>query len=143
MMPVKLSVKRLHADAVLPSLGHPESAGCDLYAAKDDFVAAHGKAVIPTGIAIELPAGTYGRVANRSSMSVRNHIQVAAGVIDPGYTGEIGVVLFNHSSKDYMIRKHDRVAQLILESFQTPTVVEVDELGPSARGDQGFGSTGS
>ena len=138
-----LRVKRLHADALLPSLGHPESAGCDLYAAKDDCVIAHGKAVIPTGIAIELPEGTYGRVANRSSMSVRNHIQVAAGVIDPGYTGEIGVVLFNHSSKDYMIRKHDRVAQLILESFQTPTVVEVDELGPSARGDQGFGSTGS
>jgi dUTP pyrophosphatase len=138
-----LGVKRLHPDAVVPTLGHPDSAGCDLYAAKDDCVHAHGKAVIPTGIAVELPAGTYGRVANRSSMSVRNHIQVAAGVIDPGYTGEIGVVLFNHSSKDYMIRKHDRVAQLILERSQTPTVIEVDELCESARGERGFGSTGN
>jgi dUTP pyrophosphatase len=105
----------------------------------------HGKGISKTDIAMAIPPGYYGRVAPRSGLAVKHHIDVGAGVIDADYRGNVGVVLFNHSDNEFVITAGDRVAQLVIEKIITPEVVEVedlDALGSTARGAGGYGSTG-
>lgn len=96
-----------------------------------------------TDIQIEVPEGHYGRVAPRSGLAWKNSIDVGAGVIDEDYRGNVGVILFNFSDVNFEIKKGDRIAQLICERISYPTVVEVDTLSETARGEGGFGSTGT
>ncbi|XXQ35230.1 Deoxyuridine 5'-triphosphate nucleotidohydrolase [Plasmodiophora brassicae] len=143
MAAVQLAVKRLTPSAVLPSRGSAFSAGYDLSSSEACVVPAHGKALVPTGLSIALPAGVYGRIAPRSGLAWKHHIDVGAGVVDRDYRGPVGVVLFNHSSSDFKIEAGDRIAQLILERIvDDADVVEMDDLPESERGSQGFGSTG-
>jgi dUTP pyrophosphatase len=119
----------------------------------------HSVAVVATGLSISVPAGTYGRIGNRSScasadphirygtaprsgLAVKHFIDVGAGVIDSDYRGAVGVVLFNHGDKEFAIAPGDRVAQLILENITVAGVVETDALDDTLRGGSGFGSTG-
>ena len=97
---------------------------------------------MPTDLSIACPPGTYGRVAPRSGLTVKNGIHVGAGVIDADYRGPVGVVLFNLGQEDFVIQVGDRIAQLILEKVCIATVEEVDELDSTVRGSGGFGSTG-
>ena len=98
---------------------------------------------MPTGIAIAVPQGTYGRVAPRSGLAVKHGLGTGAGVIDADYRGEVMVVMFNHSDEDFEIKQGDRCAQLVLERIVNPNVVEVEgDLEISVRGSGGFGSTG-
>jgi dUTP pyrophosphatase len=83
-----------------------------------------------------------GRIAPRSGLASKHHIDTGAGVIDADYRGEVKVLLFNHAEKDFEIRVGDRVAQLVLERIYTPEVQVVEELEESVRGAGGFGSTG-
>jgi dUTP pyrophosphatase len=85
----------------------------------------------------------YGRVAPRSGLTVKHGIHVGAGVIDPDYTGEIKVALFNLGDGPFEVKKGDRIAQLILERCETPYVREITEISETERGDGGFGSTGA
>eukprot|EP00759_Apiculatamorpha_spiralis_P014872 PhF_6_TR21651/c1_g1_i1/m.30837/K01520/dut, DUT; dUTP pyrophosphatase len=139
---MSLRVVRLSAAAVLPTRASVGAAGYDLCSAKDLVIPARGKAIIPTDLSIAVPHGTYGRVAPRSGLAAKHHIDVGAGVIDEDYRGNVGVVLFNHSEVDFPIKVGDRVAQLVLEQILTPDVVEVTSLEDTARGAGGFGSTG-
>ena len=107
------------------------------------YRAKRGRALVGTGIALSIPDGLYGRVAPRSGLAVKHCINVGAGVIDPDYTGEVKVVLFNHGTEDFEIKKGDRIAQLILEKCETPMIKEIGLLEETLRGDGGFGSTGS
>ena len=134
---VKLSTK-----AKTPSKGSPMSAGYDLYSAADMEVAAHGKAVIPTDLKIAVPHGTYGRIAPRSGLAVKNFIDVGAGVIDADYRGSLGIVLFNHAEVPFQVKQGDRIAQLICEKIVYPELMEVENLESTERGELGFGSTG-
>lgn len=111
--------------------------------AYDTVVPARGKALVKTDIQIEVPEGTYGRVAPRSGLAWKNFIDVGAGVIDQDYRGNVGVILFNHSETDFEVKKGDRIAQLILERIIHPVVIEVDTLTDTDRGAGGFGSTGT
>merc|ERR1719486_411636 len=141
-----LRVYKLSENAVLPTRGSDGAAGYDLSAAKAVTVAPHGKAIIPTDLAMAIPAGCYGRIAPRSSMAWKKHTDVGAGVVDMDYRGPVGVVLFNLGSEPVEIQRGDRVAQLVLERIATPAVVEVadaDGLDATARGAGGFGSTGA
>ena len=108
----------------------------------DVTVPAHGRAIVPTGLALAAPPGTYARVAPRSGLAVKHFIDTGAGVVDEDYRGEVGVVLFNHGGDAFEVRRGDRVAQLILERIVTPEVEEVDDLDATARGAGGYGSTG-
>ena len=98
--------------------------------------------ISPTGISISIPRGYYGRVAPRSGLALRDGIDVLAGVIDAGYRGEVGVILINFGDKSFAFRKGDRIAQLIIEKCHEVEWQEVDELNGTARGDDGFGSSG-
>jgi dUTP pyrophosphatase len=138
-----LKVKKLCFDAIVPTRGSDRSVGYDLYSSEDAMVPCQaGRALVGTGITVVLPEGVYGRVAPRSGLAVKHCINVGAGVIDPDYTGEIKVVLFNHGEKDFEIKKGDRIAQLVLERCETPPIEEINIVEDTERGSGGFGSTG-
>jgi len=139
---MKLIVKRLSEQATLPKRGSKFAAGYDLSSAQKVTVPAQGKALVKTDIALIIPEGCYGRIAPRSGLSWKKHIDIGAGVIDRDYRGNVGVVMFNHSTTDLEVEVGDRIAQLVVERIAEPEVVEVDELPESARGEGGFGSTG-
>lgn len=139
-----LKVKLLSEHATLPSRATQGSAGYDLAAAHMAMVPRHGKTLVQTDLALAIPPGHYGRIAPRSGLALKHHIDVGAGVIDSDYRGPVGVVLFNHGPEDFHIQKGDRIAQLILEQISIAQVEEVDDYGSpvTGRGAGGFGSTG-
>ncbi len=146
-----VEVKRLSDAASLPKRGSALSAGFDLCASTDAVVPGSrtddegrvviGRALIPTGLAVAIPTGLYGRVAPRSGLAVKHGIDVGAGVVDADYRDEVRVVLFNFGSEPFEIKVGDRIAQLVFERIADPRIVEVDVLSGSDRGG-GFGSTG-
>ncbi|KAJ0172265.1 hypothetical protein K1T71_012238 [Dendrolimus kikuchii] len=138
-----LKFTRLSEHAFPPHKGSDKAAGFDLKSAYDYAVPARGKELVKTDLQIEVPSGCYGRVAPRSGLAVKNFIDVGAGVIDMDYRGNVGVVLFNHSDTDFVVKKGDRIAQLICEKICYPTLVEVPKLSETERGEDGFGSTGT
>ena len=141
---MSLGVKKLCYDAIVPTRGSDHSVGYDLYSSEDAMVPSQaGRAIVRTGITVVLPPGVYGRVAPRSGLAAKHCINVGAGVIDPDYTGEIKVILFNHGLKDFEIKKGDRIAQLILERCETPPIEEISIVEDTERGSGGFGSTGN
>jgi dUTP pyrophosphatase len=135
-------IKKLSPTASAPTRGSAFAAGYDLYASKQATVPARGKVLVSTDLSIATPEGTYGRVAPRSGLAVKNFIDTGAGVIDADYRGEVKVLLFNHSDVDFEVKVGDRIAQLVLERIYTPEVLEVENLEESVRGAGGFGSTG-
>lgn len=137
-----LKVKLLTENATAPSAAHMGDAGYDLASAYDTVIPAKGKGLVKTDIAVAIHPGWYGRVAPRSSVAWKNHIDVGAGVIDSKYRGNVGVVLFNHADEDYEISKGDRIAQLIIEKCRTGEIEVVEDLDETERGEGGFGSTG-
>ena len=134
--------RRLSEFATIPVRATARSAGYDLSAAHDCIIPACGKAIVKTDLSIACPEGTYGRIAPRSGLAVKNFIDTGAGVIDADYRGPVGVVLFNHAKEDFAVKRGDRIAQLVLERIMTPDVVVCDDLDASERGAGGFGSTG-
>ena len=138
----KLKVKRTSSSAVLPRRASAGAAGYDICASEDGSIEPGTRKVVPTGFKMTVPPGTYGRIAPRSGDSIKNGIDIAAGVIDSDYTGPVGIVLVNHGSVVYNFKAGQRVAQLILERIVTPEVEEVEELEETDRGANGFGSTG-
>ena len=139
---MSLRVTLLAENAVLPSRGSSGAVGYDISATQGCVILPGLRAVVPTGLRIELPPDTYGRVAPRSGLTVTHGITVGAGVIDPDYRGEVRVVLFNHGKEPFLVKPGYKIAQLILERCETPEVVQVPFLSETQRGEGGFGSTG-
>ncbi|XP_060560844.1 deoxyuridine 5'-triphosphate nucleotidohydrolase-like [Ruditapes philippinarum] len=139
---VFLKFAKLTQKAFTPTRGSKLAAGYDLYSAYDVSIPAKGKALVKTDIQIGLPDGCYGRVAPRSGLAHKHFIDVGAGVIDQDYRGNVGVVMFNFSEKDFEVKAGDRIAQLICERIYLPDLKEEDTLDITERGDGGFGSTG-
>lgn len=130
--------------ATLPTRGSVLAAGYDLYSAEDAVIPGQGQGLVATDISVIVPVGTYGRVAPRSGLAVKHGISTGAGVVDADYRGEVKVVLFNHSQKDFAIKQGDRIAQLVLERIVNAEIHEItaEELDTTERGAGGFGSTG-
>lgn len=147
----KLKVFRLHPHAKLPTKNKPTDAGYDLYALEDVFVKHGSTGLVKTGIALYIPNGFEAKVSDRSGMARRGLI-VGAGVLDPGYNGDVTVVLHNFSCtsdqthqfyEGYQIRKGDRIAQVVFHEIANPTEIqEVEELWHSERGDSAWSSSG-
>lgn len=142
-----LIVNKLHPDALYPVRSTSGAVGYDLFSNEPVVVPARGTTIVKTGIRMVIPSGHYGRVAPRSGLAAKHSIDVGAGVIDPDYRGEICVILFNHSSVEFSLPKHSRIAQLILERCSVlPVQIVSDELyemTTTDRGTGGFGSTGT
>ena len=137
---------RLRPEARIPARATDGAAGYDLCACLDAPVtlAPGARRLIPTGVAVQLPAGTAGMVYARSGLAVRAGVTLAnsVGVVESDYTGELRVGLINLSAEPYTVESGDRIAQLVVTPVLTPDAVEVDRLDETARGDGGFGSTG-
>ena len=142
---VQISIKRLDPELPVPSYAHPGDAGADLYAAVDLTLDPGERALVPTGIALALPEGYVALVHPRSGLAARHGISVvnSPGTIDAGYRGEVKVCLVNTDLREpFAVRRGDRIAQLVIQRFETAEFVAADELPESSRGDGGYGSTG-
>ena len=134
-------IKSIHPDAKLPHRATEGAIGYDIYATESVLIPAHSIQPIPTGLTVELPQGTYLRIAERSSWALKNNISVGGGVVDPDYRGEIKVLLRNNLSKTFSVNKGDKISQVIFEKASTPLIELADDLSPTSRGSGGFGST--
>ena len=142
---MKLRVRRLSPDAIIPAYAHPGDAGLDLHACEDVALDPGVACLVSTGVAIELPEATEAQVRPRSGLALKHSVTVlnAPGTIDEGYRGEVGVVLINHGATTFHVTRGMRIAQLVVQKRWTVEVVEVDGLTDTTRGTGGFGSTGS
>jgi dUTP pyrophosphatase len=139
-----IKVKKLHELAVIPKRNNPTDAGADLYAVEQIEIPPLSRAIVPTGISIEIPEGFYARIAPRSGLAAKQGIDVLAGVCDSSYRGEIKVVLFNSDRESpFNVTYGDKIAQLIIEQHFNFPFVESEELNDSDRGSNGFGSSGN
>lgn len=139
-------VVRLDPDLPLPSYAHDGDAGADLHAREDVVLAAGGgRALVPTGVALALPAGHAGFVQPRSGLALRHGVTClnTPGLIDCGYRDELKVLLVNlDPATDYQVTRGDRIAQLVIQRVERAWFARVDELPDSRRSAGGFGSTG-
>lgn len=135
--------KKLNDDCKIPYKASAGSVAFDLHSSCDGKIEPRGRLVVSTGLAIGFPKGYGGIIKPRSGLSVKHGIDTGAGVIDNDYTGEVKVVLFNHSDKIFRFRKHDRIAQLMLVPIVETNVKVVESLEKTERGSNGFGSTGN
>lgn len=147
MKSVKVKFSRLTENAVLPSYAHgpKEDAGMDLYAVEDVLIHLGDVKAIRTGIAMELTPGYEGQIRSRSGLAAKHGLQVfnAPGTIDPGYRGEIAVILHKAADPEpYQIRTGDRIAQLVISEYVAADQTESKRLRASKRGTGGLGSTG-
>lgn len=144
-LPQPFQVLKLTPDAKIPQQGSGGAAGYDLFSnhPEEITIKPFGRRLIPTGIAMAIPVGYYGRIAPRSGLALKNGIDVGAGVVDSDYRGEICVILFNFGQEDFKIKKGDKIAQIIFEKVAIPVLFEVKELDSTYRGSGGFGSTGN
>jgi dUTP pyrophosphatase len=141
---MKIKVKKLVDDAVLPKYAHPGDAGLDLFAAEENTLAPGGTGLVKTGISLELPEGTEAQVRPRSGLALKHSVTVlnSPGTIDEGYRGEVGVIMINHGSEPFHIEKGMKIAQMLIKPVYTVEVEEAVELSDTSRGEGGFGSTG-
>lgn len=137
-----IGFKKLSNKAFIPNRSSPRAAGLDIRSPYQVVIPKYGKKLVLTDLAAQLPPNCYGRIASRSGLALKNFIEVAGGVIDQDYTGNIGVILYNHSSEDYTVKVGDKICQLICEVILYPSVQEVFHIDATERNENGFGSSG-
>ena len=133
---------RLTDQAKAPSRGSVGAAGLDLHAAESAVVLPGSRTLVKTDLQVGLPEGTYGRIAPRSGLAIKHAVSVDGGVVDHDYAGNVGVILVNFGVAPFNVSIGDRIAQLVLEKICFADAVEVASLEETARGGDGFGSTG-
>lgn len=157
---LKLKIKKLSEDAILPIRGTPDSAGYDVYSIEDATIPTQQSVQVHLGIAIEIPKGYVGLLFARSGLASKKHLRPSncVGVVDSDYRGEVMVNLYNDTvpstfgtvvsgmfptldSGEQIIKKGDRVAQLVILPYIAPELILCDELSDTPRGEGGFGST--
>lgn len=139
---MKLKIRKLHEDAVVPVYAHPGDAGMDLYALEDCLVAPLKRAAVRTGLSFEIPEGYVGLIWDKSGLALNKGAKTMGGVIDAGYRGEVQVVVANLGEGPLEIRKGTKVAQMLIQPVAAAAIEVVEELSDTARGSGGFGSTG-
>ena len=142
---MKIRIRRIHPTAVLPEYAHgpDEDAGMDLRSVADVTLAPGVPQLVPTGLTVEVPPGFEAQVRPRSGLALKHSITMpnAPGTIDPGYRGEVRVILLNLGREPYTVHAGDRIAQMIVARYEA-VEWEEGELNGSARGEGGFGSSG-
>ena len=139
-----LGFKRIHPDATLPAYAHASDAGMDVRSVEDLTIPAGRRALVHTGLVMELPLGYEAQVRPRSGLALKHGITVlnTPGTIDAGYRGEVGVILANFGEADFVVKKGDKIAQIVIAPVTQPEIVEVADVTATDRGAGGFGSTG-
>jgi len=138
---MKLKIKKVRPDAVVPRYAYDGDAGMDFYSNENLVLKPSHRALVRSGIAMEFPKGYVALGWDKSGISKKG-IKTMAGVIDSGYRGEIIFTLVNLSSKNYEVKKGQKIAQVLIQKVERPEVEIVSDLSETARGDGGFGSSG-
>ena len=139
---VTIPAQRVLETATLPRVMQPGDVAADLYAAEAAVVPARGRALVATGLVLELPEGFRARIHSRSGLSLKHGIEAGAGLIDQGYRHPVGVLLYNHSDVDFAVAVGDRIAQVCIERYTHPTFQEVSTVDATGRS-TGWGSSGA
>ena len=140
---IKLKVKKLKENAIIPKYAHVGDAAMDLFSTENYIIPAGKRDLISTGIAMELPQGYFSSIRGKSGLAYKKGICILGGVIEWTYRGEYKVIILNTGDEDFEIRKGDKIAQVIIAPVKTAEVEEVEELSETIRGDGAFGSTGN
>lgn len=143
----ELYVQRVHEDAILPSYAYPTDSGFDLCSVEEISIEPFGRALVPTGLKFNIPKGFEIQVRPKSGLAIKEGITVlnTPGTVDQGYNGELKVIVFNTNSKPFTIKNKMKIAQAVLcpvASGNFVSIVEVDNVEETDRGENGFGSTG-
>ena len=141
---VEIKIKLLDKLLPLPKYAHKGDAGLDLYSSINCVIKPYERKLIPTGIKIAIPKGYAGFVQPRSGLAIKNGISLvnSPGLIDSAYRGEVCVILINlDPEKEFVVKKCDKICQLIIKKIEEAQLIEVDELDETVRGEGGFGST--
>jgi dUTP pyrophosphatase len=140
----RLGVRRLHEDAVVPDRAYEGDAGLDLAACERHELGPGERAVVGTGLAVEIPAGYAGFVQPRSGLAAKHGITIlnSPGLVDSGYRGEVRIILLNtDQTETFVVEPGMRIAQLVVQAVEAVELDEVGELAESERGARGFGSS--
>ncbi len=139
-----LKIRKLNNEAVIPAYQTKEAAGFDLHSIEDVIINPGERKLIGTGLAFEIEFGYEVQIRPRSGLAYKHGITVlnTPGTIDSDYRGEIKVLLINHGSEPFEIKKGERIAQAVIAPVIQAEIVEVEELSDTERGSGGFGSTG-
>ena len=139
-----IKVKKLNANAILPTRAHEGDAGVDLYLSEDTTIFPGDTVLLPTGLAIAIPFGFEGQIRPRSGVSFKTGLRVcnAPGTIDTSYRGEVKIIMQNTGDTVYTLAQGDRIAQLVIAKVYLPDFEFVEELDDTTRGSGGFGSSG-
>ena len=132
----------LDPGAAVPHRAHQADAGLDLFSREEQIILPGESAVFDTGVHVELPEGTFGKLESKSGLNVNYDIVSCGGTIDCGYVGSIKVKLYNLGKKPYMVRKGQKIVQMVIIPILTPELEIVDHLDETERGSNGFGSSG-
>jgi dUTP pyrophosphatase len=145
---MKVQIKKLTNNAIIPTYGSEGAAGFDLYAdlsktGKGHFVLApQEQIVVKTGVAMAIPEGYYVQIKSRSGLASKHGVHAIGGLCDQDYRGEIGVILSNGGTMPFVVKDGERIAQAVLQKYEKAEFEVVDDLDETDRGEGGFGSTG-
>jgi dUTP pyrophosphatase len=138
---MNIMIKKIHQDAKIPVYAHAGDAGMDLFSCVDMVIGSGETMPVPTGLRMAIPAGYVGLVWDKSGLSLKG-VHRLAGVVDAGYRGEMRVVMVNLGKEPFVIKAGMKIAQMLIQPVEAPTIVEADGLDDTSRGEGGFGSTG-
>ncbi len=142
--PLQIEFKLLTPDAKVPTKAYDIDAGFDLYTSREVRINGNAVSVVPTGVAFNVPAGYFGKIYERSGISTRTLFSIKTGVLDAGYTGEVGLVVHNHDDYPHDIAAGTKLAQIVFHKLPEVTLNQVQEFTQTTeRGANGFGSSGN
>lgn len=141
---MKLKVKRIDEEAIIPKYVHSTDSGMDIYSIENKVIKPGETVLIKTGLKIELPPNTEAQIRPKSGIALKNSVTVlnTPGTIDEGFTGEICIILINHGKEDYKVNKGEKIAQMVIQPVIRVDIEEVHDIQNTSRGEGGFGSTG-
>jgi len=144
MEKIKIKIKKLNEEAIVPHYVHQGDAGMDVYSIENHIINPGQITLVKTGLAFEIPIGYEIQVRPKSGLALKHGITLtnSPGTLDSGYRGELGVILQNEGKNSYEVKKGEKIAQIVLARYEEADIEEVNEISESSRGDGGFGSTG-
>ena len=141
---IKVKIKKIKDNAIIPKYAHQGDAGVDLYSTEDYILKPGERSLVSTGIKIAVPEGYEAQIRPKSGLAVNHGISVCntPGTVDSSYRGEVGCIIINHGKEEFKIEKGKKIAQMIFNKVEQAEFQEVEELNNTTRGEGGFGSTG-
>jgi len=141
---VKVTIKKIKDNAVVPCYVHPGDAGVDLYSTETYTLQPQERTLVSTGLEIAVPQGYEAQIRPKSGLALNHGLTIlnTPGTIDSGYRGEVGILIINQSKEPYTISSGKKIAQMVFNKIETVEFMETDQLDETQRGKGGFGSTG-